>query len=73
MCEIAIPLRSRMVHVTDEGVFDAPLEKVWKYINDDTGHVHSAVKFTKVLEQLDKGMTVELEVKNADGSSHSET
>ncbi len=62
-----------MVHITDDGVFDAPIEKVWKYINDDKGHTHSAVKFTKVLEQSDKGMTVELEVKNADGTSHMET
>ena len=62
-----------MVHVKDDGVFDAPLEKVWKYINDDTGHQHSAVKFTGVLEQSDKGMTVEVDVKNPDGSSHKET
>ena len=62
-----------MVHVSDDGVFDAPLEKVWKYLNDDTGHEHSAMKFTKVLEQSDKGMTVELEVKHPDGSSHMET
>ena len=62
-----------MVHVTDDGVFDAPLEKVWKYLNDDKGHEHSAVKFTKVIEQSDKGMTVELEMKHPDGSSHMET
>jgi ligand-binding SRPBCC domain-containing protein len=62
-----------MVHVMDEGVFDAPVEKVWKYINDQNDHQHSAMKFTKVLEQSDKGMTVELEVKNPDGSSHKET
>ena len=65
--------RSKMVHVVDDGIFDAPIEKVWKYLNDDTGHAHSAVKFTKVLEQSDKGMTVELEVKNGDGSAHMET
>ena len=73
MGRIALTPRSKMVHVSDDGVFDAPLEKVWKYINDDNGHAHSAIKFTKVLEQSDRGMTVELEVKNADGSSHSET
>jgi hypothetical protein len=73
MCEITLALRRKMVHITDDGVFDAPLEKVWKYMNDDKGHAHSGIKFTKVLEQSDKGMTVELEVKNADGSSHTET
>jgi hypothetical protein len=62
-----------MVHITDDGVFDAPIEKVWKYINDQNGHAHSGMKFTKVIEQSDKGMTVELEVKNKDGSSHMET
>jgi len=53
-----------MVHVKDDGVFDAPVEKIWKYLNDENQHEHSAVKFTKVLEQSDKGMTVELAVKN---------
>ena len=57
-----------MVHVSDEGVFDAPLEKIWRFLNDDTGHQHSTIKFSKVLEQSDKGMTSEVEVKNPDGS-----
>lgn len=34
-----------MVHIKDEGVFDAPVEKIWRYINDDE-HSHSAVKVT---------------------------
>ncbi len=62
-----------MVHVKDDGVFDAPLEKVWRYVQDNDRHEHSAVKFTGVLEQSDKGMTVEVEVKHPDGSSHKET
>jgi ligand-binding SRPBCC domain-containing protein len=62
-----------MVHVTDDGVFDAPVEKVWKYINDQTAHAHSSLSFTKVLEQSDKGMTAEVQMKNPDGSSHTET
>ncbi len=62
-----------MVHVTDDGIFDAPVEKVWKYINDQNGHSHRGLRFTKVLEQSDKGMTAELEVKNPDGSYHKET
>jgi hypothetical protein len=65
--------RSKMVHVTDDGVFDAPVEKIWKYINDQNGHAHSGISFTKVLEQSDNGMTAELKVKNPDGSSHMET
>ena len=62
-----------MVHVRDEGVFDAPVEKIMRYLNDDTGHQHSAVKFANVLEQSDKGMTAEVDVKNPDGSWRKET
>lgn len=62
-----------MVHITDDGIFDAPVDKVWKYLNDQNGHEHSGVRFTKVLEQSSKGMTVELEVKNPDGTWHKET
>jgi len=57
-----------MVHVTDEGEFDAPLEKIWRFLNDDKGHQHSGMKMAKVLEQSDKGMTSEVDVKNPDGS-----
>ncbi len=64
-----------MVHVSDEGMFDAPLEKIWRFLNDEnpTTHQHSSVKFSKVLEQNDKGMTSEVEVKNPDGSWRKET
>jgi len=62
-----------MVHVSDEGMFDAPLEKIWRFLNDDSSHKHSSLKFSKVLEQTDKGMTSEVEVKNPDGSWRKET
>ncbi len=62
-----------MVHVTDDGIFDEPVEKIWRYIADQNAHQHSAVRFTKVLEQSDKGMTTEAELKNPDGSWHKET
>jgi ligand-binding SRPBCC domain-containing protein len=62
-----------MVHVSDEGMFDAPLEKIWRFLNDDNSHKHSSVKFSKVLEQNDKGMTSEVEVKSSDGSWRKET
>ena len=62
-----------MVHVSDEGVFDAPLEKIWRYLNDDKGHQHSSAKMSKVIDQSDKGMTAEFEVKNPDGSWRKET
>ena len=54
-------------------MFDAPLEKIWRFLNDDSSHKHSSLKFSKVLEQTDKGMTSEVEVKNPDGSWRKET
>lgn len=60
-----------MVHIKDEGVFDAPVEKIWRYINDDE-HSHSAVKVTGTRDQTEKGLTLDLEVKNPDGSTHME-
>ena len=53
-----------MVHISDEGMFDAPLEKIWRFLNDDspTTHQHSSLKFSKVLEQNDKGMTAEVDI-----------
>jgi hypothetical protein len=62
-----------LVHLTDDGVFDAPVEKIWRYLQDTTGHKHGSVRVAKVLEQSDKGMTAEFEVKNPDGSWMKET
>ncbi|MGA2785375.1 MAG: SRPBCC family protein [Candidatus Bathyarchaeia archaeon] len=53
-----------MVRLTDEGIFDAPLDKIWRFMNDDTTHHHKSVTFSKVLEQSDKHMIVELETKS---------
>ena len=50
-----------MVFVKDDGVFDAPIEKVWKYLNDTTGrHQHDAYEIKGVREQ--KGNTLVLDV-----------
>ena len=57
-----------MVHLTDDGVFDAPVEKIWRFLQDTTAHQHGSVRIAKVLEQSDKGMTAEFETKNPDGS-----
>lgn len=27
-----------MVFIRDDGVFDAPIDRIWKYLNDDMGH-----------------------------------
>ena len=57
-----------MVHVTDEGVYDHPVEKIWRYLNDDKGHQHSSIRMLKAIEQSDKGMVAEFEVKTRDGT-----
>jgi ligand-binding SRPBCC domain-containing protein len=62
-----------MVHVSDEGMFDAPVEKIWRFLNDDNSHQHSSLKFSKVLEQTDKGMTAEVDVMRPGEPSHKET
>jgi len=62
-----------LVHVKDEGVFDEPLEKIWRFLNAEQGHDHNGVRFSKVIEQSDKGMTTEVEVKAPDGSWAKET
>ena len=54
-------------------MFDAPLEKIWRFLNDDNSHQHSSLKFSKVLEQTDKGMTAEVDVKRPGEPSHKET
>jgi len=47
-----------MVFVQDEGVFDASIEKVWKYLDSPQDHQHSSIPRTEVLEQ--KGNTVKI-------------
>jgi ligand-binding SRPBCC domain-containing protein len=60
-----------MVHVKDDGIFDAPLEKVWRFLQDERAgvHTHGSVQFTKVVEQTPNGMVVEMESKTRDGKS----
>lgn len=62
-----------MVHIKDDGVFDAPVEKIWRYINDEHAHSHGAVKVTGMHDQSEKGLTLDLQVNNPDGSTHSES
>src|SRR6266576_1870123 len=65
-----------MVHIRDEGVFDAPLEKIWKYIGDDTPglHKHRAIPSTKVLSEEGNVVVQEMQMLNSDGKgTHWET
>ena len=57
-----------MVHIRDDGVFDAPIDKLWKYIQDNSAHQHGAFVVQKVLEQKGSAMTVEAKLGNPDGT-----
>lgn len=57
-----------IVYLKDEGPFDAPLEQIWRFLQDDT-HEHKSVNISKVLEQSEKHMVVEMEATSANGKS----
>ena len=59
-----------MVHYESDGVFDAPLEKVWKYLSG-TEHTHSGFKSYKVASQSGNEVTIDAEVFNPDGRTTS--
>jgi Polyketide cyclase / dehydrase and lipid transport len=63
--------RRLMAHVKDEGVFDAPLDKIWKYLQDSTPgvHAHKAIRGMKPIEEKGNATTVEMEMVNPDGKS----
>ena len=61
-----------MVHIRDDGVFDAPIDRIWKYMNDPNAHQHGSFQVTKVLEQKGNAMTAEARLKNADGTVNTE-
>jgi hypothetical protein len=62
-----------MVHLKDEGVFDEPVDKIWRFLQANEDHEHKSIKMSKVLEQNDKGMTVQAEMKGPDGAMRMET
>jgi hypothetical protein len=47
-----------MVFVVDEGVFDAPIDRIWKYLQSPQDHLHDSIPRTEVLEQ--EGNTVKI-------------
>ena|SRR3990172_3976932 len=61
-----------MVHVRDDGIFDAPIDRVWKYINDERTHQHGSFQVTKVLEQKGNAMVAEAKLGNPDGTFNTE-
>ena len=62
-------MRSLLVYVRDEGIFDAPLEKIWRFMRDETSdaHQHRAVQFSRLIEQTANELIVETESRSPDG------
>ncbi len=58
-----------MVYIIDEGIFDAPLDKIWRFMQDETSnaHQHRAVQFARLIEKTANEMVVETESKSPDG------
>lgn len=40
-----------MVRIRDDGVFDAPLHTIWKYLQSPQDHTHGSFAVSKVLDQ----------------------
>jgi len=63
-----------MVYLKDEGVFDAPIDKIWRFLQDDNAdHEHRGVTFSKVLEKSGKIMVVEMDTTSRDGKKFKQT
>jgi carbon monoxide dehydrogenase subunit G len=60
-----------MAHVKDDGVYEAPLDKIWKFLQDQTPgvHNHKAIRGMKSIEEKGNSMTTEMEFVNPDGKS----
>ncbi len=58
-----------MVHVRDDGVFDAPIEKLWKYIGDAPTHQHRAIQLGAPVNEKGNAMTFKAKTLNPDGKT----
>ncbi len=60
-----------MTHVKDDGMFEAPMDKIWKFLNDQTPgvHNHKAMRGMKTLKQEGNSITQEWELLNPDGKT----
>ena len=62
------------MYIKDEGVFDAPVDKIWRFLQDDNAnHEHRSVRFSKVLEKSNESMVVEMESISLDGKTFKQT
>ena len=60
-----------MVKVHDDGVFDASIDKIWKYLGDETPgvHNHRSIVGSRTVENKGSEMVFEWEMRNPDGKT----
>lgn len=56
-----------MVYVRDDGVFEASIDKVWKYLQSPEIHRHDAILSQTVMDQSGNTMKIRAEVKGPEG------
>ena len=63
-----------MVKVTDDGIFNEPMEKIWRFVMDENApHNHAFIKSRKVVEQKGNTVITENVLVNPDGKgTHTE-
>jgi hypothetical protein len=60
------------IHYKSDGIFDAPVEKVWKYM-PAADHQHSAFKSYNVVSQSGNQVTAKAEIYNPDRTTQTST
>jgi Polyketide cyclase / dehydrase and lipid transport len=60
------------IHYKSDGIFNAPVEKVWRYV-PAADHQHSAFKTYNVVEQSGNQVTVKAEIYNPDRTTQTST
>ena len=60
-----------MVKVRDDGVFDAPIDKIWKYLGDENPevHMHRSIVASRTVENQGSETVFEWEMRNPDGKT----
>ena len=63
-----------MVKVSDDGIYNEPMEKIWRFVMDENApHNHAFIKSRKVVEQKGNTIITENVLVNPDGKgTHSE-
>lgn len=60
-----------MVRIRDDGVFDAPIDRIWKYLGDSTPgvHNHQSIVDSIVVENRGPELIQEMVMRNPDGKT----